>query len=303
MIIAARTTLETRRVVLDERIAATAIEVVVAIAIMTLLATLSIAAIVRVRERASAARCVNNLRQMALAGHSYHASRLALPCGCRGQKTGQPSMSWMTQLLPELEQAELWDQSLRAFQAAQFFEDPPHYPLLGRRMDMFLCSTEPRTILEGRRFNVGFTCYLGVSGDNDLAFNGVLYLDSAIRMEDISDGLSTTLMIGERPPSHDGRFGWWYAGWGTPAKSGRIDLFLATAESASIYSSCPIHPQYEFGPGNDSDCDVFHFWSRHPGGANFAFCDGSVRFLSYSANPSLRALGTRASGESVTILD
>jgi len=48
-------------------------------------------------------------------------------------------------------------------------------------------------------------------------------------------------------------------------------------------------------------CDTFHFWSRHSGGANFLFCDGSVRFLSYSADPLLPALAPRAGGEKVTI--
>jgi prepilin-type processing-associated H-X9-DG protein len=48
---------------------------------------------------------------------------------------------------------------------------------------------------------------------------------------------------------------------------------------------------------------VFHFWSLHPGGANFAFCDGSVRFLPYSANDILPALATRAGGEVAVLPD
>ena len=46
-----------------------------------------------------------------------------------------------------------------------------------------------------------------------------------------------------------------------------------------------------------------HFWSVHPGGAHFAFADGSVRFLKYSADPILPALATRAGGESVAVPD
>jgi prepilin-type processing-associated H-X9-DG protein len=44
---------------------------------------------------------------------------------------------------------------------------------------------------------------------------------------------------------------------------------------------------------------VFHYWSLHPGGAHFAMCDGSVHFLSYSADKILPALATRAGGEAV----
>ena len=50
-------------------------------------------------------------------------------------------------------------------------------------------------------------------------------------------------------------------------------------------------------------CDSLHFWSPHPGGANFAFADGSVRFLSYSADTILPALATRAGGETVVLPD
>jgi prepilin-type processing-associated H-X9-DG protein len=49
----------------------------------------------------------------------------------------------------------------------------------------------------------------------------------------------------------------------------------------------------------DNEWHSFHFWSLHPGGANFAFADGSVRFLAYSANTILPALATRAGGEVV----
>ena len=60
---------------------------------------------------------------------------------------------------------------------------------------------------------------------------------------------------------------------------------------------------YQPAAGFDDPCGVFHFWSPHPGGANFAFCDGSVRFLPYSADTILPALATRAGGEVVTLPD
>jgi prepilin-type processing-associated H-X9-DG protein len=50
-----------------------------------------------------------------------------------------------------------------------------------------------------------------------------------------------------------------------------------------------------------NQCDMFHFWSLHNGGANFAFADGSVLFLSYSAAPLMTALASRAGGEAVEV--
>ena len=70
----------------------------------------------------------------------------------------------------------------------------------------------------------------------------------------------------------------------------------------SLYApNCAVGP-YEFGPGHINNmCDTFHFWSLHSGGANFAFADGSVQFLSYEAKSVLPALSTRAGGEVVEI--
>jgi prepilin-type processing-associated H-X9-DG protein len=64
---------------------------------------------------------------------------------------------------------------------------------------------------------------------------------------------------------------------------------------------CPVGP-YRFTDGDiDNNCDTFHFWSLHPGGAGFAFCDGSVRFLRYDADALMPALASRAGGETVEI--
>jgi prepilin-type processing-associated H-X9-DG protein/prepilin-type N-terminal cleavage/methylation domain-containing protein len=65
---------------------------------------------------------------------------------------------------------------------------------------------------------------------------------------------------------------------------------------------CPTDPRIVMlASGFDDPCGMFHFWSPHSGGANFAFCDGSVRFLAYSANPVMPALATRAGGEAVSV--
>ena len=150
---------------------------------------------------------------------------------------------------------------------------------------------------------IAFSSYLGVSGI--YGYEGLLYESSRIALGDVRDGVSNTLLVGERPPSADNRFGWWYAGIGQ-AFDGSADSTLAVRQ-ANYTPRAPMCPKgpYHFGPGaTDNMCDTFHFWSQHLGnGANFLFADGSVRFLSYSADPIMPALATRAGGEVVTVPD
>lgn len=152
----------------------------------------------------------------------------------------------------------------------------------------------------------GSSSYLGVCGSNGLKNDGVLYRNSRTKFADVTDGLSNTLFLGERPPGHDFHYGWWYAGRGQLG-SGSGDMILGVKEPnlEPIQPDSPCGPGvYSFGPSRfDDPCGAFHFWSPHPGGANFAFGDGAVRFLSYSARDLLPALASRAGGEPAFVLD
>jgi prepilin-type processing-associated H-X9-DG protein len=142
---------------------------------------------------------------------------------------------------------------------------------------------------------------LGVQGTNQVRKNGAFFVDSHVRFSDFSDGLNNTIIVGERPPSGDGRWGYCYAGWGT-AKDGTGDMVLGvrSLNIGALEATCP-SGVYRFGPGRvDNSCDALHFWSLHSGGAHFLFCDGSVRFLGYDADGILPALATRAGRETVT---
>jgi prepilin-type processing-associated H-X9-DG protein len=136
-------------------------------------------------------------------------------------------------------------------------------------------------------------------GTND----GVLFLDSHVRISDIADGTSNTVAVGERPPSSDAWYGWWYTGYGLNG-TGSADMLLGSRErnvGGRYVEQCAPGP-YHFAPGRlDQQCDLFHFWSLHDGGAHFLFADGSVHFLTYSADDILSALATRADGEVVEL--
>lgn len=162
-----------------------------------------------------------------------------------------------------------------------------------------MCPSEGRTALRRKPHNA-FTHYLGVAGIDYRRNGGVLYLDSRTRLSDCTDGTSSTLLIGERPPSRGGSFGWWYAGWGQ-AKNGSAEMLLGVRErnayGVARTMNCPAGP-FHFQKGG-KPCDFFHFWSRHPGGANFASVDGAVRFLGYGADSLLPSLATRSGNEIV----
>ena len=270
------------------------IELLVVIAIVALLVGLTLSAVQRVRASASRASCMNNMRQIGLALHQYHDARGALPPGVRDD-TGKepfPFMAWSARILPYIDQQPLWERTEKAYAADPWFKSNPPHIGFSTLVRTFACPADERTlhISTLNSFPVALTSYLGVEGINQYRWDGTLYLDSRVRFSDITDGSANTLLVGERPPSRDEVFGWWYAGWGQE-KDGSGDMLLGVREkNARGYNNCPPGP-YNFQPGEfNNQCDMFHFWSPHPGGSNFAFADGSVRFLRYSADSIMPAL-------------
>ena len=292
-----------------DRRALSLLELLVVIAIIGIVVGLTLAAVQRVRGAAARLACQNKLRQIGLAHHLYHQGHGHLPPGVATPRSRDPYpfMSWHTRLLPHLEQAAVWEEAVAAFRAnPDFTRDPPH-PGLARSLPVFGCPLDARTGSTQQVLGVmprGLTSYLGVAGINTDRQDGVLFADSFVRLNDITDGTSNTLLVGERPPSADMVFGWWYAGWGQD-RDGDADMLLGVrAKNRGNYASnCPPGP-YNFKPGKfDNQCDAFHFWSPHTGGAHFLFADGGVRFLRYDADSIMPALSTRAGGEAVGVPD
>lgn len=289
------------------RSAVTLIEVLVVIAIMGVLTGLLLSAVQHARESANRLSCLNHLHQIGVALHNYHDVYNVLPPGMTGAggKGTYSFLGWEARLLPFIEQDNLWRTIQSAYQRdPKPFDNPPHVGL-DTVLLLYVCPSDPRPhqaqISRGNR--VAFTSYLGVEGFDLSNTNGMLYKDSALGFADVPDGASNTLLIGERPPSTDLFWGWWYAGTGQ-SYTGSGDMILGVRErmvDASLVPECPAGP-YAFTRGQlNNQCDLFHFWSMHPGGAHFLLVDGSVHFLSYDANPILPALATRAGGETVNL--
>jgi prepilin-type processing-associated H-X9-DG protein len=273
----------------------------VVIAIIAVLTGLTLAAVQAARAAAARGDCQNRLRQVGLALHQYHDVHHRLPAGTSVRKTDTPFLGWQPHITPYLEQPAVWDETRRAFAAQPNFASPAPHPGLARPMSAFVCpSVEKRSaFVPDSGYEVAFSHYLGVSGGEKIG-DGCLGTDTAVALRDVTDGTAHTLLVGERPPSADLHFGWWYAGVGMNF-DGAADAHLQARGYNRTYRApmCPPGP-YTFGPGRADDmCDTFHFWSLHPGGANFAFADGSVHFLRYSAASILPALATRAGGETV----
>ena len=287
----------------------------VVIGIISILLGLLLSAVQRVREAAARVKCQNNLKQIRLALHNYHDANNRLPTGHRGlfeisfpiRLNSRPFSGWTLDILPFLEQDAIFNNALAAYrQSRRPFKNPPHTGL-STVIPIYVCPMDAAAysshFAPRDKWEVAFTNYLGVSGKDYSTLDGVLFRYSAVRLTDVSDGTSNTLMVGERPISKDFEYGWWYAAAGQKI-TGSLDMLLGVREQNVIFQLYPQCPpgSYPYMPGSvNNQCDMFHFWSFHPGGANFVFADGSVHLLPYPANSIMPALASRAGGEAVEV--
>ncbi len=324
----------------------TLVELLVVIAIIGILIAMLLPAVQSVRGAARRIQCSNNLRQLALATANYESTHQAYPPGVYQYfTTVQPRYRGITlfvRILPFMEQGNLyqgWD-----------LEDPLNNTLGGASsktaqvLSILLCPSDviPVNPIEtggGRWYGIG--SYGGNGGarsyDPQLATNdGVFYVigpgsqtapqDMAIAIPGITDGLSNTMMFGERShldPNHDtfaasisppsgqflnpmGQVGWWANSGG---RLGAGDVTLSAY--AKINFQVPL-PFPEGGnmipPATDWNSYLYYnerrmcgFGSNHGGGANFARCDGSVHFVSeHISEITLNQLCIRHDGQVIT---
>jgi prepilin-type N-terminal cleavage/methylation domain-containing protein/prepilin-type processing-associated H-X9-DG protein len=333
----------------------TLIELLVVIAIIAVLIALLVPAVQKVREAANRAQCLNNLKQMGLALHQCHDQLKAFPPGYH--EPFPPTdrywcWTWMARILPYIEQDTVYSQAIAFADSdpqsswSPFGNGGPWYgfpgknpndgpnPAQGQVIPTYICPSDWRTLIAQVDYGLGptpmgFTTYAGNSGSAGdpgfgtgpaVPFNGILYLDSSVRMRQITDGTTYTILVGEHPPSDDLQLGWWFDGAGLD-NGGTFEGSMNTqgwSENTIASFVAWYYPQYlncvpvanggtnagpdwysGFEPGDtQNQCHLGHYWSLHPGGMNALFADGSVRFLSYSITPAnFAALCSRAGGE------
>lgn len=297
------------------RAAFTLVELLVVIGIIAVLIGLLLPAVQNVRSAAARTQCQNNLKQIALATHNYESARGVLPPGVIAGPDPQYGLNVHVALLPHLEQEAISQQSIIDCRNYPITYITPPHAGLRTQVKVYQCPADDRQQYLHRTSKgdvVALTGYLGVSGLGSDPFilgfgfrmSGVIYSGSRTKMTDITDGTTNTLLFGERPPSPDYLCGWWYTfsylNIGSPYLPVRgMRGYADGSAGLPEYGACPPGP-YAYASGDINNiCDANHFWSRHSGGANFAFCDGSVKFLRYSADAILPALATRAGGEVV----
>ncbi len=286
----------------------TVTELVVVIGIIGLLIGITIPAVMKVRMTADRMACSSKMRQLGMACHNFasDSSSQSFPTGCaypslkHDWDTGwQNAVSWHTTILPFLEQEALWRKAFLAYRADPRGNSALHEEISVVALGIFICPSDSRRYgTDFAPYVYGLTSYLGVMGTSSTEQDGVLMVRDSVRVTDITDGTSNTLMIGERPPGPRGEKGGWYSQWGS-AVCATSQLCPAGYSLWQIGSGvgCPVEgPALQPGRLDDA-CSVRHFWSLHGAGANFVFADGSVRFITNQQAGILPLLATRAGGE------
>jgi prepilin-type N-terminal cleavage/methylation domain-containing protein/prepilin-type processing-associated H-X9-DG protein len=296
------------------RPAFTLIELLVVIAIIGVLISVLIPAVQRVRETASRAQCINNLKQIGLASHNYHDSHWSLPPGhfaTASYPDTTPGWGWGAYLLPYLEQESLYrqinfsqpvQQNTRVTQTIlKVYLCPSDQPPPGA---FLLTDSAFDAIASAAPSSYAASVGSDSSEADDPTGNGVFYRNSKTRFADISDGLSNTSIIGDRAWSQTQGI-WAGAPNNAITRAGPRNTWPNATASAAVLTQA--HNNW-INITTDADGGLDDFSSNHPGGANLLFADGSVHFIrSITADGQERrafwALGTRAGGEVIDGLE
>ncbi|MCM2371538.1 DUF1559 domain-containing protein [Aporhodopirellula aestuarii] len=282
----------------------TLVELLVVIAIIGVLVGLLLPAVQAAREAARRCSCSNNLAQLGLATHNFEFSREHLPAGSinpTGPILSEPvgqHVGYLVQLCPYIEQQAIANQ----FDIALGTYDPANAPARAQTISTYLCPSFPYG--QNNDFSSGLTNYAGCHHHTEAPIDadntGLLFLNSRVRYGDISDGSSHTILIGEMTPEQSS------LGWASGTRAslrntgsfGGKSMSPNTTDQENLGDGFDITGDGDLGESNEADKKyVGGFGSKHAGGAQFCFADGSIRFLTHSIDPVLyQNLGHRADG-------
>jgi len=302
----------------------TLIELLVVIAIIAVLIGLLLPAVQKVREAAARLQCTNNLKQIGLAMMNYESTYRMFPAGYLDNMTLNPvnasattnpdpiiGWGWGALILPYLEQEALF-KSISMSSIAMNNTSANAIAFRKTVIKGFLCPSDDTGINTftisgtGGNFELAKSSYAGVNGQGELAdFDSALGLGMLLRgrgvsIAEVTDGLSNTLFVGERSSKSAKQAAGTLPGictWVGALPGGDLD-----GETSALYvlgwtgdSANPAMPNHAEPDGS------FHpevFTSKHSGGINFLFGDGSVRFITDSIDGQTWVnLGTRQGGE------
>ena len=313
----------------------TLVELLVVITIIGILIALLLPAVQAAREAARRMQCANNLKQIGLALHNYHATHKMFPPGSIHNNSGSPFqkpewISYLHQLLPYMEQQHLYDRTIMV----------PHHPwalawpadVQGVSVPGFLCPSDgkggptyvidPSTLGFGSPNEVYRSNYMGFfSGLNDgfqhqhFADAGpsdqhhMFRLNQGRKISEILDGTSNTMAISEYLTGKD-KFN--MRGQPFTSRAGSQHLYPTLTPNSSspdiLWGTAPEICENGTGyPALNLPCigdtgtmsNYASPRSRHPGGVHVLLCDGSVRFVSDNVDllSVWRPLATIANGE------
>lgn len=302
----------------------TLVELLVVIAIIGVLVALLLPAVQAAREAARRMSCSNNLKQIGLALHNYHDTNLTFPPGKiqEGNLNAQSRSNWAIMILPYMEGMNIFNQ----YNHNATNEHTSNKLVRELIIKEYSCPSDPQARkLEkpesgpgsGIEYRHGsYRCVAGRADpgktgfwDNSEAKNAPQNWKGALHwvgkdgsfslspenMASVVDGTSNTLMVGEYTTNTTTRRGTFWAYSYTSYNSAEVMDQARTL--LPDYNKCNA-----IGGAGGSNACKRAFGSMHPGGTQFALCDGSVRFVPLTINLTVYvALGTIANGEVASV--